>query len=281
MPVGGPAVNESFRSAKVINLSDQSLGAAPTTPVPAPALVAVSNSARASTQRSANRKIITNGDLRLQVADIDQSVTQIAKLAADFNGYVVKSEVSGEGNTRTGNIQIRIPSDQFQTAWDRLKTFGTKVARETLSGEDVSERYIDLKARLNSLQATAKRTQELLAMAKTADEALKVNIEMGRLQEQIESLMGQLQYIENRADFATFTVFLEMERPVPVPVEAWQPGATVERAFHFLVGLGRMIADVVIWSLIVGLPVLFVVWGSIQLVKRSRRYRSSVNQQLS
>jgi Flp pilus assembly protein TadG len=223
-------MNEAYRSAKVINISQ--LGSGSDTSGNSTARVSSPQGASAE-QVSQDRKIVMNGSLSLQVAAIDDAVAQIAKLTLEVGGYVASSETAGDGENRSGRIQIRIPADQFDVVVIRLKTLAVKVIKETTTGEDVTEQYVDLESRLSALQAALSRTKELLSKTQNVDEALKVYDGMSRLEPQIEQITGQLKYLSNRIQFSTSTV--------------------------------------VIWSLIVGIPVALIVLAVRQVIRRVRR----------
>ncbi|HSD84166.1 MAG TPA: DUF4349 domain-containing protein, partial [Anaerolineae bacterium] len=212
--------------------------------------------------------IVMNGDLQLRVTQADESLRQVKSIATEAGGYVAKSEAWSDGVIRSARAELRVPAPQFQFVMDRLKGLAVEVIRESAVGEDVTEEYVDLEGRLKGVQATAARTEALLEKAEKVDEALKVNTELGRLQEQIEQVTGRMEYLENRAAYSTINVTLS---PVvtPTPVPGWLPGATVERAVGFWGTAARFLVDVLIWIVVVGLPLGLVVW----LITRGVRQR--------
>ena len=156
---------------------------------------------------------------------------------------------------------------------DRLKGLAVEVIRESAVGEDVTEEYVDLEGRLKGVQATAARTEALLEKAEKVDEALKVNTELGRLQEQIEQVTGRMEYLENRAAYSTINVTLSpvvTPTPTPTPAPGWLPGATVERAVGFWGAAIRFLVDVLIWVVVVGLPLGLLIWFVTRAVRRAR-----------
>lgn len=219
-----------------------------------------------------DRKVIVNGDLQLAVADPDASLAQVRSLVEEMGGYVVNSEAWSDGEYRYAKAEVRVPADQFQPAIERLRRLALRVMRETITGEDVTEEYVDLESRLRSLRATADQLQALLQDAQTVDEALNVSAEMGRVGEQIEQVVGRMQYLDDRVALSTIAISLEPDRPTPTPTPvAWQPGTTAEHALNFLGMSVRFAGDVLIWAAIVGIPFAGVVWGYRRLRRRLRR----------
>lgn len=220
-------------------------------------------------QPGREQMIVMNGDLQLQVDQVDQSLAQVKTIAADAGGYVAKAEAWSEGAVRSARAELRIPAAQFQATMDKLKGLALQVRRESSVGEDVTEEYVDLEGRLQGLQATATRTQALLDKAQTVDESLHVNTELGRLQEQIEQITGRMEYLKNRVAYSTITVALN---PVTAPpaTEAWLPGTTLERAINFLGSVARFLGDVLIWIVVVGVPLALLIWIVRRTLQRMR-----------
>jgi hypothetical protein len=221
------------------------------------------------TPANRDQMIVQNGDLQLIVVDADASLAQATAIASDLSGYVVKSEAWSDGATRSARIEMRVPAAQFKAALERLKGLAVRVPRETSTGEDVTEEYVDLESRLKGLQATAARTQALLDKAQTVDEALHVSTELGNLQQQIEQLTGRMNYLQNRVAYSTITIALSPDRPALTTI-VWQPGSTADRAINFLGGAGRFAGDAVIWGIIVGVPFAAIAFVVVRLVRRAR-----------
>lgn len=221
---------------------------------------------------SGERLVVVTGDLELIVPDVETSLEEIAALAKESGGYVLKSSADNADKWQSAEITIRVPADQFDDLLGRVKALGSQVLRENLQGRDVTEEYVDLEGRLKGLQSTLAQLDQLMEKAQTVEEALKVSVERGKIQEQIEQTLGRMQYLENQAALATLTVSLAT---TPTPPErtplAWQPSATVENASRFLVALGYFLGDLLIWTVIVILPIALAVWAVVWLVRRARR----------
>jgi hypothetical protein len=222
------------------------------------------------------RLVIISGEMQLIVTEVEASADQIANLAKNAGGYVVQSSVGHDSEQTVADITIRVPATQFETVIDQVKALGIQVLEERIVGQDVTEEYVDLEARLRGLQATATQLETLLTKAQTVDEALKVSLEQGKLQEQIEQVIGRKQYLENQVALATLSISLSTQQPRPVLAPlSWQPTVTFEKATRFLVAAGYFVGDVLIWGLIVGMPLVVVVGGITWGIKRIRRKAGS------
>ena len=53
---------------------------------------------------------------------------------------------------KSGTITIKVPVANFEKAFAQLKKVASLVVRESTSGQDVTEQYVDLQARLKNKQ---------------------------------------------------------------------------------------------------------------------------------
>ena len=81
-----------------------------------------------------------------------------------------------------------------------------KVQSRNINGDDVSEKYVDLQAQLTNIKKQEARLQEILGLANTVAEVLTVEHELVRVRGTIESLTGQIDYLNSRVELATITV---------------------------------------------------------------------------
>ena len=100
-----------------------------------------------------------------------------------------------------------MPQAQFTSAVEQIELVG-KVQSKNLGSEDVSERFIDLQARLKSSLREDESLLSLLDRTSTVIEVLAIERELTRVRLDIERLQGQLNFLERRIDLATITVSL-------------------------------------------------------------------------
>jgi hypothetical protein len=204
----------------------------------------------------ANRLIIKNGEIALQVKDVNLAVDQVTDIAVNSAGYIVSSRTWVQDGFTYASMQIGVPVDQFESVQRRLRALAVNVISDTASGQDVSDEFVDLESRLTNLEATAARIREFLAQAKDVKEALSVNQELSAIEAEIEQVKGRMNYLEDRSAFSTMLVNLEPQRPTPTPTAVvWMPEKTFEQASNTLGGVARGIGDLAIWLGVVGLPI--------------------------
>ncbi len=173
-----------------------------------------------------NRMIIYTAQLGLKVDNVDSAMNEIRNITENLGGFVSGAFMSKKDGQKMGVITIRVPQENFNTAIMVIEMLGD-VESKDVKGEDVTEQYVDLKARLSNFQREEQRLTEILAMCKTVEEVLRVESELNRVRGEIERLTGQIQYLETRVDLATITVSLSEAKPwIEIPQVDW--GASIK-----------------------------------------------------
>jgi len=173
-----------------------------------------------------NRMIIYTANLGLRVDNIDSVMNEIRNITKNLGGFVSGASMSKRDGRKIGVITIRVPQENFNAAIMVIEMLGEAESKD-IRGEDVTEQYVDLRARLGNLQREEQRLTEILAMCKTVEEVLRVESELNRVRGEIERLMGQIKYLETRVDLATITVSLSEGKPwIEIPQVDW--GASIK-----------------------------------------------------
>jgi len=192
-----------------------------------------------------DRKIVRTGDMTLEVNDITVAITGVAAVAKDLNGYVVSSNKSGDQDITYGQISIRVPSDRFDEAFDKLRQLAVNVPNESTNSQDITEQYSDLQTQLRNLEATEAQYLEILKKAEKVEDILAVQRELSNVRGQIEQIKGRIQYLDRTSDMALINVNLQKTKPLGGT--AWSALETLKSAARGLVTFGKVLADVLIW----------------------------------
>ena len=204
----------------------------------------------------AERMVVFTARIDLEVDDIDSTVEYVRLLTETYGGFVASVSTRSEG----GAVTIRVPQAHFYDVVLDVEVLGDVVNRD-LKGEDVTEDFVDLEARLSNLQAQEVRLLEILEMGTTVEDVLKVEKELERVRGEIEGITGELQYLESRVELATVTVLLneaiEKQR-------AWLP--QVDWGAPVITGLA------ILSTIIQGLLTLTIVAGPFIVVGLSSNY---------
>jgi hypothetical protein len=257
----------------------------PEAPPPLPASeVAMEEGAVSSSQDLvSDRMILRSANLSIVVEDTEEVLEDIESLATQLGGYISDLQTWRADDQLAGTITLRIPAESFDRARERIKDLALEVEGENVSGQDVTEEYVDLEARLGNLEMAEEELRELLASAqethKDAESILAIYREITNVRQQIEQIKGRMQYLEDAAALATLTISLtaeEVEEPVVEP--GWEPLRQARDALRTLVNALKFLANVLIWVVVFFLPLaailalpLVIVWLVWYLRRRRRR----------
>ncbi|HVG38094.1 MAG TPA: DUF4349 domain-containing protein, partial [Pyrinomonadaceae bacterium] len=129
---------------------------------------------------------------------------------------------------------------------------------EKTSGQDVTEEYIDLEARLRSKMALEAQFLEIMKGAKTIAEALEVQRQVSEVRTEIEQLEGRRRFLENQSGMSTVTVTLQPPQPI-ITSTGFGLVSSLKHAFGDSIDLTISIITGLIRLLGVLLPLLILV----------------------
>jgi hypothetical protein len=259
-------------------------------PVPAPGEPAIEMeeaSVSAAQDVVSDRMIVRTANLSLLVADTEETLEAIERLATQLEGYISDLQTWRQNDQLAGIVTLRIPASSFDQARERIKELAIEVESENVSGQDVTEEYVDLEARLRNLEVAEEELLELLDSAqethKDAESILAIYREITNVRQQIEQITGRMNYLENASSLATLTVNLtpeEIDEPVVEP--GWEPLSRARDALRTLVNALKFLADVLIWVALFFLPLaailclpLVLVWLIWYLWRRRKRRKKA------
>ena len=248
-------------------------GAAPASEAAAPGSEAIQRAAvtapdaeaapGAENAAQAGRMVIRTATIALQVTRAEAAETEVRALVQRLGGFVLESQVSGDEENRSVTMTFKVPSERFDEALGQLEQLSgfQKVLNRSVSGQDVTDEFVDLESRLRNLRATEARLLEFLGQARNVEEALLVNEQLSELQGQIEQAVGRINYLRESTNFATITVDLQPDVIfAAAPPDEWSPRRTALTAGRSLLGFAQGLADLAIalaiWSPVWGLLVL-------------------------
>jgi hypothetical protein len=159
------------------------------------------------------RKIIYEGRVSLVVEEFDAMESAIPELVKQFEGYLKEANVNRmEGRWRSGRWVARIPSARFEEFLAEVSQLGIAELQEQ-TAQDVTMEYLDLEARIKTKKELEQRILKLLEdrEGKLSD-VVEAERELSRVRSEIESMEGQLRYLQNRTAFSTVTIDVREER---------------------------------------------------------------------
>lgn len=194
------------------------------TAMPAPAATAAPAAMMAQAAESADdevafvsqsRIIVWTVDMDLVVADPSADLNRVGDLAKEFGGWVVSSN---DTEKHRALISIRVPATRLDEAIERLGRMAEKhsVVRHS---EDVTDEYVDLSSRLTNMEATETTLLRMLDRAEKVEDALRIQLELSNVQQEVERLKGRIKFLEQTSAFSLINAVLRLA-PVEMAVDA-------------------------------------------------------------
>lgn len=230
-----------------------------------------------------DRKIIRNGELTIETDTPKDAQARIASIAESQGGFVVTSEfkqnISGTARpTEIVTVVVRVPSAQFGATLDAIRAAGNRVIQERISGQDVTEEYIDLEARIRTQKALEQQFLEIMKQAKRIADALEVQRQLADVRTEVERLEGRRRFLDNKASLSTITVTLQSGTPMVAATtsgfghdvkDAFGDG--IDTAVAIVMGLIRIAIVLVPITLLILLPGWFLLRSTFRRFSWPRR----------
>ncbi len=220
-----------------------------------------------------DRKVMKNGSLNLRVGSVSEAASEMSRVAGELGGMISDSQFNQfGGNGKSGSLTVRIEVGKFDEAMARLKGLALVVVSENTSGMDVTEQVIDLQAHISNKKAAETTLQSLFERAEKVSDVIEITDKLAAVRSEIESLEGQMRYLESQTDMATITVSLTEDVNVMVD-QGFRPVQTIKESLVLLIGLLGELTQGLIRFAIVVFPALLIsgsiVWVLYRGVRRA------------
>jgi hypothetical protein len=224
-----------------------------------------------------DRKVIYDGQIRLQAAETRKAMDAIVALVEGAGGFIAAanvSETSGDDDQPLISLTLRLPAGKLNATLAGIREEADKVLSESLTSQDVTEEFVDIEAQLKNLKALEEELRFLLTELRDNPDAdpaklLQVFDSIRATRGEIEQLEGRRQLLSNLVALATLNVSIE---PLPaatpiVPTKpGWEPSTVAKGALRNTVEALQGLADAGIRFALYILPVLLVTVGPFVLV---------------
>jgi hypothetical protein len=204
-----------------------------------------------------NRLVVQDSTLSMVVKDVRQVSDKVVEYAKQNEGFMVNENFSSPQEAPFATISVRVPSNNLPQILTYYRGLALKVTSENLTGTDVTDQYVDIEARLKTLNTTKTKFEEIMAKAVTVQDILNVQRELISLQDQIDGLKGQQDFLKKTAELAKVTVYLSTDEfSLPyAPSDTFRPEVIFKTAVRSLVSTLRGLVENLIW-----IAVFSVIW---------------------
>jgi len=154
------------------------------------------------TEPTFDRKVIRSGEIAVEVEKFDDAARRLLSIAEAAGGFIADSAYDESGGVPRGTFVVRVPANRFGDAVRQVEQLGT-VQRRHITGQDVTEEFIDLDARVRNLERQEARLLTFMDRATKIPDLMAVQQEVSRVRGEIERLRGRMRFLANRVDLAT------------------------------------------------------------------------------
>jgi len=154
------------------------------------------------------RMMVWRASLSIEVNSISNALHTATQFARKSGGYI---EQKSGYSQKSGRATLRVPAKNLNQTLGSLETIGFVTSR-SVSGEDITEQYVDVEARLKNRIALRDRLQKLLDKATGVKDVLAIEKELNRVQGDIDSMQARMKVLKGRVDFATINLMLSRKK---------------------------------------------------------------------
>ena len=219
-----------------------------------------------------DRKIVKSAELGVTSEDVRGEAAAAQQVATRFGGTIISSQTYRSDNAVYADLILSVPSEHFEDALDDLRGLGEEVTTDTVSGQDVTEEYVDLRSRERNLLAAEQSLLDLYNRADDVQDALSIQRELTAVRGQIEQVQGRMQYLEQSSDMSQISLNIQPVTSPPKPPPTWDPALVVAKAWNASLAVLQALTAAILSTLVFGwwiIPPL--VLGAWWLRRRLRR----------
>jgi len=208
-----------------------------------------------------NRMIIHHARISTNVKDLKKAQHNMEQKVKNYGGYIVESNVYLESDeTSSGKMIMRVPEKHFETFLSEAEAEASKVLEKNVTGQDVTEQYVDLSSRVKSKRAVEERLLAFMKEAEKTEDLLKISTDLAKIQEELEVLVGKINYLENQTSFSTIELIMYESRIIIPEIENKDLNTWEKTKKQFITSTNSLlsIGSGIIVFIVGNLPVLII-----------------------
>ncbi|MCF2219561.1 DUF4349 domain-containing protein [Chryseobacterium sp. PS-8] len=209
-----------------------------------------------------SKKIIKNGNLRIQVGDIKKAQDQVSSIVKSNKAYIQKEEFQNNDNEENIDLTIRVPHQNFDALVNSFSDGVGSVLSKNISSDDVTEEYTDVSIKLTNKKIYLEKYRDMLKSAKTTKDILEIQENIRELEDEIDVSEGRLRFIDDRVNYSTLNLSLYKEK---VRTSATSKvgfgsrfGDSVTEGWNSFVAF--LLGVISLWPFFLLIPVLVFLW---------------------
>lgn len=235
---------------------------------------------RSSQSSPTTRRIIRNAELTLESEYPEETQKQVSAIAESKGGFVTETQQSSSdrrGSARdTILVSLRVPAEKFAETLEEIRKIAGRVVFENIKGQDVTEEFIDIEARLKAHRALEDQFLEIMKRANSVADAMNVQRELANVRAEIEKIEGRKRFLEDQVGLST--IKLRIQTPAAISASGAGFGQRLiesvstgfDAALGFVLGMITVVIALIPFLVFICLPILLVLRYFWKRLKRRR-----------
>jgi hypothetical protein len=212
------------------------------------------------------RSLIYRADLTIRVEDVEAASGKVTAIASTLGGHLSSEKRSTGTRSASAVMTLRVPSDKFATAMERLSKEIGKEENRSSNTEDVTEAIVDLDTRIAAQRASVESVRRMFERATALTDVVLLEKELSQRQAELASLEAKKRRLGDLVSLSTITVTVAGPNTELPEIEEDTPGflGGLEEGWdaflRFGSGLGYLLAYLLPFLLALAIPVTALYW---------------------
>ncbi len=158
------------------------------------------------------KKVIKNGNMRIQVGDIKKAQNQVADILKKNEAYIQNEQFQNTDLDDNLDLVLRVPHKNFDALINSFSEGVGSVLSKNISSDDVTEEYTDVSIKLANKKIYLEKYRDMLRSASTTKDMIQIQETIRELEDEIDVAEGRLRFIDDRVNYSTLNLSLYKEK---------------------------------------------------------------------
>lgn len=165
------------------------------------------------------RKMIRSANITVEVENFDEAYGELNTILLGI-GFIQETNINTEKVAvdnkqklvKSGTIVIRVDKNKFDSVLNNIKGIG-EVYNWSISGQDVTNQYIDVESRLRLLKLEEEKLVSYIEKLTDLEQIFKMESQLTDIRQQIESLTVNLKKMSDLVELSTIDINIREKYP--------------------------------------------------------------------
>lgn len=208
------------------------------------------------------------------VDDVTVYSQQLREYFLSIEGRVLSTSVSSSKKYSQAYLVVKVPVAKFEEATNRVSQGVEKIVNESINAQDETGQMVSATSTLEKLQEQKSLKEIELLEATTEVARRRIQLDIDRLNRQIDQATQALEGVEGQVEYATISVSATNNERFLNPYGEPTVREEIDRAWESVQGIARLLISLVVWVVVYAvlwLPVVVLVKWVMGRVRRNRK----------